>query len=77
MPKQQRGRQARDGSADRDKSEPAPRDVDWDSPRWREHDDEQGHVERDRRLRGDRAPAQRGAVDDSGSIDPESSEARH
>jgi hypothetical protein len=50
---------------------PTPSDFDWGSPRWRESDREQGHVERDRRLRATRAPRQRGAID-QGGVDPSS-----
>ena len=61
-------------SADESPSRGDSPDVDWDSPRWREADDAQGDVERDRRLKGDRAPAQRGAIDESESIEPESAD---
>ena len=47
-----------------------PADVDWESPRWREADAEQGDDERGRRLRGAGAPKQPGAIDDARSIDP-------
>jgi hypothetical protein len=43
-------------------------DVDWESPRWRESDEVQGDVEQTHRLMDDRAPAQRGALDDSQSV---------
>ena len=72
MPTGEGGRRPAGGSNDGGTSDPP--DVDWDSPRWREADDAQGDVERDRRLKGDRAPAQRGAIDESESIDPESSD---
>lgn len=51
-------------------------DVDWESPRWREGDDVQGDVEQSRRLKGDRAPAQRGAIDDRQSIDIDPADGR-
>ena len=72
MPTDEGRRRSADGPDDRATSDPP--DVDWDSPRWREADDAQGDVERDRRLKGDRAPAQRGAIDKSESIDPEASD---
>ena len=65
-------RSSADGPDDRGTSDPS--DVDWDSPRWREADEAQGDVERDRRLKGDRPPAQRGAIDESESMTPESSD---
>jgi hypothetical protein len=74
MPTEEGRRRSAGGSHDRGTSDPP--DVDWDSPRWREADDAQGDVERDRRLKGDRAPVQRGAIDESESIDPESSDQR-
>lgn len=70
MPGKNGARRPVERSPDEDSSKPA--EVDWDSPRWREGDDVQGDVERDRRLHGDRAPSQHGAVDESGSLDPES-----
>jgi hypothetical protein len=50
----------------------APRQADGGSrsPRWREGDDIQRDVERARRLRGSRAPDQRGAIDEERSVDP-------
>ena len=65
-------RKSLEGSSGRGTSQPP--HTDWESPRWREDDDAQGDVERGRRLRGNRAPAQRGAIDESGSIGPESSD---
>jgi hypothetical protein len=44
-------------------------DFDWSAPRWREPDEVQGDVERSRRLWSDRAPRQRGALDEAGSVD--------
>src|SRR5687768_502865 len=76
MPRSKVGRNAGDGSPDRDTSEPAPPDIDWETPRWRKGDEVQGDVERTRRLRGDRAPAQPGAVDNARSIDPDPAGAR-
>jgi hypothetical protein len=69
MPKVEVGRKADGVSPARDGSEPAPPDVNWKSPRWRRGDEVQGDVERTRRLRGDRAPDQPGALDDERSID--------
>lgn len=72
MPSENGRRKSPKGSSGRGTSHPP--NMDWESPRWREADDAQADVERDRRLRGDRAPAQRGAIDESASIDPESSD---
>jgi Uncharacterized protein conserved in bacteria (DUF2188) len=73
MPREERVRGSGDRSTDRGMSQRP--DGDWESPRWREGDDAQGDVERNRRLRDDRAPAQLGAIDESKSIDPERSDA--
>ena len=45
-----------------------PAAFDWQSPRWREADEEQGDVERQHRLRDDAAPEARGAVDRGNSV---------
>jgi hypothetical protein len=49
----------------------APSDVDWQSPRWRDADPQQGDNERMRRLRGAQAPNQAGAIDNAESVDSE------
>jgi hypothetical protein len=49
----------------------SPSEIDWESPRWREADGQQGDDERARRLRGSLVPDQSGAIDDAHSIDAE------
>jgi hypothetical protein len=56
--------------SDSDESQAPSGDYDWHSPRWRDSDSVQGDVERDRRLRSPKAPRQRGAIDQGGSVDP-------
>ncbi len=44
------------------------RQVHWETPRFRDPDEQQRDVERDHRLHGDNAPAERGAIDRDGSV---------
>ncbi len=49
--------------------------FDWQLPRWRDSDALPGDVERERRLKGNVAPHQRGAIDDGESV-PRSASSR-
>jgi hypothetical protein len=43
-------------------------EFDWQSPRWREADQDQGDAEREHRLHDDAAPPPRGAIDRGNSV---------
>ncbi len=45
-----------------------PTEFDWESPRWRDPDAEQGETEREHRFRDDPAQAERGAIDRGNSV---------
>jgi hypothetical protein len=49
-------------------TEGADKGFDWLLPRWREPDDAQADIERDRRFHDEAAPGQTGAIDGDRSI---------
>ncbi len=45
-----------------------PTEFDWQSPRWRDSDEQQRDTEHEHRFRDDVAPKQRGAIDRDRSV---------